>query len=93
MYTSGTRSDRADEGDGEHFYVQKVGEKERTELEVESLDTVVDELEEFAENVRAGSRPETGGPEALEVVAVFEGLVESAATGTVVDLDEVRARE
>ena len=89
----GTETAAWNEGDGEHFYVQKVGEKERTELEVETLDTVVDELAEFAENVRAGSRPETGGPEALEVVAVFEGLVESAATGTVVDLDEVRARE
>lgn len=89
----GTEAAAWNEQDGERFYVQKVGEKERTELEVETLDTVVDELEEFADNVRTGSRPETGGPEALEVVAVFEGLVESAETGTVVDLDEVRARE
>ena len=57
------------------------------------VDTVRDELEEFVGNVRNGTTPETGGPEALEAVAVLEGIVESAATGTVVDLDEVRARE
>ena len=89
----GTEAAAWNEGDGEHFYVQKVGEKERSELDIETLDTVVDELEEFAENVRTGSRPETGGSEALEVVAVFEGLVESVQTGAVVDLAEVRARE
>jgi predicted dehydrogenase len=89
----GTEAAAWNEVDGEHLYVQRVGEKERTELPVDTLDTVVDELEEFAANIRSGSTPETGGPEALEVVAVFEGLVESATTGRVVDLDEVRARE
>lgn len=34
-----------------------------------------------------------GGPEALEAVVVVEGIVESAASGTVVDRDEVRARK
>lgn len=89
----GTEAAAWNELDGEQFWVQKVGEKDRTRLEIETLDTVRDELEEFAANVRNGTRPETGGPEALEVVAVLEGLVESAATGTVVDLDQVRSRE
>lgn len=88
----GTDAAAWNELDGEKFYVQNVGEKDRTEQEVETLDTVRDELEEFASNVRNGRQPETGGPEALEAVAVMEGIVESAATGTVVDLDEVRAR-
>jgi predicted dehydrogenase len=88
----GTEAAAWNELDGERFYYQQVGEKERVEQPVETLDTVMDELQEFAENVRNGTPPETGGPEALEVVAVLEGIVESATTGRVVDLDEVRAR-
>lgn len=89
----GTQAAARNENDGAHFFVQKVGEKEWEEQPIEMLDTVRDELEEFAHNVRTGSRPETGAPEALEATAVLEGIVESATTGKVVDLDEVRARE
>ena len=81
------------EMDGERFYVQRTGEPERSAQPVDTLDTVEDELAEFAANIRTGARPETGGLEALEAVAVLEAIVESAATGKVVDLDEVRARE
>lgn len=89
----GTEAAAWNESDGERFYFQPVGDMERSEQPVETLDTVRDELEEFVANVRNGTKPETGGPEALEAVAVLEGIVESAANGTVVDLDEVRARE
>jgi len=89
----GTEAAAWNESDGERFYFQPVGEIERSEQPVETLDTVRDELEEFVGNVRNGATPETGGPEALEAVVVLEGVVESAAAGTVVDLDEVRARE
>jgi len=89
----GTEAAAWNELDGERFYFQPVGEVERSEQPVETLDTVKDELEEFVGNVRNGTAPETGGPEALEAVVVLEGIVDSAATGTVVDLDEVRARE
>lgn len=88
----GTEAAAWNENDGDKFYVQKVGEKERIEQPVETLDTVRDELEEFARNIETGASPETGGPESLEAVAILEGIVESAQTGTVVDLDEVRAR-
>jgi predicted dehydrogenase len=88
----GTEAAAWNENDGERFFVQRTGEKDRIEEPVETLDTVRDQLEEFANNVRTGSRPETGGPEALESVAILEAIVESATTGRVVDLDEVRAR-
>jgi predicted dehydrogenase len=88
----GTEAAAWNELDGEKFYVQHVGDNDRTEQPVDVLDTVRDELAEFEKNVREGSRPETGGPEALEVVAVLEGLVESAQSGQVVDLNEVRSR-
>jgi predicted dehydrogenase len=89
----GTEAAGWNEMDGERFYLQRVGERERTEQPVEVLDTVKDELEEFAVNIRTGSEPETGGTEGMEAVVVLEGIVESAATGRVVDLDEVRSRE
>jgi predicted dehydrogenase len=89
----GTEAAAWNEVDGERFYFQAVGEKERSEQPVDTIDTVAEELAEFAECVRTGGRPEVGGPEALEVVAVLEGVVEAAKTGRVIDLDEVRARE
>lgn len=89
----GTEGAAWNENDGARFFTQEVGSKDRAEQEIDTLDTVRDELEEFVRNVRTGSRPETGGPEALEATTVLEGIVESATTGQVVDLDEVRARE
>jgi predicted dehydrogenase len=89
----GTEGAAWNENDGERFYIQDVGPNDRVEQEVETLDTVEDELAEFARNVRDGSRPETGGHEGLEATAILEGIVESATTGKVVELDEVRARE
>ena len=89
----GTEAAAANELDGARFLFQSAGEKDRTEQDIEILDTVQDQLKEFVRNVRTGSAPETGGHEATEAVAILEGIVESAATGKIVDLDEVRARE
>ncbi|MPZ88461.1 MAG: hypothetical protein GEU81_10375 [Nitriliruptorales bacterium] len=88
----GTEAAAWNDGDGSRFYVQKAGETERKEVPVDVLDTVRDELEEFARCIRDGERPETGGAEGLEAVAVFEALVESAASRRVVELDEIRSR-
>jgi predicted dehydrogenase len=88
----GTKAAAMNEWDGAQFSVQQAGDKHLTQHEIEVLDTVKDELEEFATNVRSGAAPETGGAEATEAVAILEAVVESAARGTVVDLDEVRAR-
>lgn len=89
----GTEGAAYNDKDGERFLTQEVGSKDWDEHEVETLDTVRDELAELASNVRDGTKPETGGPEALEATVVLEGIVESATTGKVVDLDEVRTRE
>jgi predicted dehydrogenase len=88
----GTKAAAWNDLDGERFYRQDVGEKDRREESVQTLDTVRDELAEFATCVRTGKAPEVGGPEALEVVAVLEGIIESSRDGGVVDLDQVRAR-
>jgi predicted dehydrogenase len=89
----GTERAAWNENDGERFYVQEVGSKDRVEQKIETLDTVEDELAEFARNIRDGSQPETGGHEGLEATAILEGILESATAGRIVDLDEVRARE
>ena len=89
----GTEGAAYNDKDGERFLTQEIGSKDWDEHEIDTLDTVLDELEELASNVRNGTEPETGGPEALEATVVLEGIVESATTGRVVDLDEVRDRE
>ena len=88
----GTEMAAWSEGDGTRSYVQRSGDSDRTEQPVETLDTIRDELEEFARCIRNGERPEVGGEEALEVIVVLEGMLESVRDARVVDLDEIRAR-
>jgi predicted dehydrogenase len=88
----GTKAAAWNDLDGERFYRQDVGEKQRREEPIDTLDTVCDELAEFATCIRTGATPEVDGAAALEVVAVLEGIVESARDGGVIDLDAVRAR-
>ncbi|HUF16006.1 MAG TPA: Gfo/Idh/MocA family oxidoreductase [Acidimicrobiia bacterium] len=89
----GTEGAACNDKDGERFLTQEVGSKDWVEHEIETLDTVQDQLEEFVSNIRKGEAPETGGAEALEATVILEGIVHSATRGTVVDLDEIRARE
>jgi len=89
----GTGGAACNDNDGERLLTQEIGSKQWVEQEVETLDTVQDELEEFARNVRTGDSPETDGAVGLEATVILEGIVESSQRGTVVDLDEIRARE
>lgn len=86
----GTEANVWNEEDGAKLYLQRRGEPVRSPQEVESLDTIADELSEFARCIRDGAEPETGGPEGLEVAAVFEAIVTSAASGRAVELSELR---
>ena len=86
----GTEGNAWNEEDGAKLYVQRAGEVARSPLELEDVDTVADELAEFARCIRDGTKPETGAPEALEVAAVLEALMESAASGRAVELADVR---
>jgi predicted dehydrogenase len=70
--------------------VQVRGEPSRSEQPVETLDTITDEIAEFARCITDGSEPETGGPAGLEVAAVLEGIVRSASSGCAVELDDLR---
>ena len=86
----GTEASAWNEQDGEMLFVQRRGERARTPVDTQVLDTISDELREFARCIRTGSRPETGAPEAIEVVAVLQAVVTSVATGATVKLADVR---
>jgi predicted dehydrogenase len=78
------------EEDGAQLFTQARTEPARTQREVETLDTVADELAEFARVVRAGAEPETGIAEAIEVAAVLEAIGQSLESGAAVRVDDVR---
>lgn len=86
----GTSASVWNDEDGQHLYVQGRDEPARREVAVEPVDTIVEEIESFARCVTDGERPETGGPEGLEVVAVLEAIVASATSGQPVNVRDFR---
>ena len=86
----GTQGAAWSEQDGTKLYLQKLGEETRTELPVEAGDPFAEEITEFAHCIRGGGRPETGGPEALEVVAVIEAVLASIKSGRAEEVSHFR---
>ena len=78
------------EQDATRLFIQKRADSTRIEQAVETLDTVADEIGEFALCIQEGGAPETGGPEGVEVAAVMEAIVRSAETGCAVELSDLR---
>ena len=78
------------EADGKRLLVQRRGEMERVEVELEPVDPVVDQLEEFAASIRGRTTPEVDGRAGLEIVAILEAAVESSRTRRAVDVAEHR---
>ena len=85
----GTGAAAWNELDGRRLIVQAIDKNEPAEVEVEVLDTVADQLNEFATCITTGSAPETGGLEGLRVVAVMEAAIVAAAHGGTVEVAEV----
>jgi predicted dehydrogenase len=86
----GTEAAVWNEEDGTRLFVQPRSEPARSEHPVETIDTIEDELAEFARCIRDGSEPETGVEEALEVAAVLDAMQRSIDTGCAVDMTDVR---
>jgi predicted dehydrogenase len=78
------------EEDGARLFVQPRSDAVRTEQPVETIDTIEDELAEFARCIRDGGRPETGVAEALEVAAVIESIGRSVETGCAIEVSDLR---
>ena len=73
-------------GDGATLEIQRRGSENVETVAADTLDTVADELGEFAAAIRGEAVPETGGPEGKAVVAVFAAVVESSAQGRIVEV-------
>lgn len=58
-------------------------------IEVEEIDTVLDEIQEFADCIRILRKPETAGEEGLAALAVVEAAILSSRLGRAVSIDEV----
>jgi predicted dehydrogenase len=79
----GTKGAAINDDDGTRFYFQTPQEQLRSEQPVEIIDTIADELSEFVLAIRGETKPETGGAEGLEVVAVLEAAMASSESGCV----------
>jgi predicted dehydrogenase len=77
--------------DGKRLHLQETGSMERTEIPLDPVDPVADQLAEFAACIRGEATPEVGGREGLEIVSILQAAVESAATGRRVDIADHRA--
>ncbi|MGH9213302.1 MAG: Gfo/Idh/MocA family protein [Acidimicrobiales bacterium] len=82
----GTGGAAANVQDGARLMVQRAGESTLREVDVASTDPVVEQLAEFAAAIRGDGKVETGGHEALAVVAVMEAAIASARTGVAVTI-------
>lgn len=78
------------EEDGKRLFTQSRSEATRTEREVETIDTMVDEIAEFAGCIRGDDVPETGIAEAIEVAAVLEAIGRSLESGCSAELADLR---
>lgn len=52
-------------------------------------DPILEEVEEFADCIRTGAKPETDGPSALAALVLIRAAIESARTGQQVLLDDI----
>jgi predicted dehydrogenase len=82
----GTDAQAFSEADGSRLFLQKKGEPERSPFSVRPGDWIVEELAEFARCVREGGRPEVGGEEGTDNVAVLEAIIESVKTGRIISV-------
>lgn len=77
----GTGGAAVADGDGTRLVVQRAGEPAGREVEVAAGDPLAEQMAEFAGAVRGEVLVETGGREALAVVAVMEAAIASARSG------------
>lgn len=89
----GTRASVFSEVDGTRVFLQKVGSMEKVPLELPQVDTLFEEVDEFARSIRKGTRPEVSGEEGTAAVAVMEAIIASAREGKTVEVERFLAPE
>ncbi|MGI9647929.1 MAG: Gfo/Idh/MocA family protein [Acidimicrobiia bacterium] len=90
VQVTGTGGRAFNEEDGARFYWQGGQDPSPAEQPVDVLDTVADELAEFVASIRGEAKPETGGAEGVEVVAVLQAAVASCQSGTAESVADFR---
>ena len=78
------------EEDGARLFLQPRTSSTRQEQAIDTIDTIADELTEFAAAIQGDVLPETGVEEGIEVAAVLEAIGRSVATGGAIELSSVR---
>jgi predicted dehydrogenase/quercetin dioxygenase-like cupin family protein len=76
----GTAAQAFADGEASKLFLQKQGESEPSPVPVEPVDWIAEELAEFGRCIREGGRPEVGGEEGTDNVAVLEAIIESNRT-------------
>ena len=71
----------------------KQGETQQTPVAVDAVDTLAEELIEWADAARGGTAPEVGGENATESLAVVKAGIKSVAEGRHVEVAEILASE
>jgi predicted dehydrogenase len=85
----GTLATAVNDENGARFYMQGPQESSLQSQVVDTIDTVADEIAEFIRSIRGEARPETGGVEALRVIAVLEAAMTSKRSGRAETIREV----
>lgn len=88
LMVMGTSATMWNEDDGRRLFLQSLTDDGRHEVPVETIDTLQDELDEFANCIEGAKEPETGAGAALSAVAVLEAVVSSARTGKAIDVEQ-----
>ncbi|MBU0952370.1 MAG: Gfo/Idh/MocA family oxidoreductase [Elusimicrobia bacterium] len=76
----GTKGVLSSEKSGEKLYLQKTGSVEKKEIPIIKVDTLLKELEEFADCIRRKKKPEVDGNEGLANLMVVRAAIESNKT-------------
>jgi len=71
------------------LYLKRKGEDQRTKVDLESGEILVEEVKEFADCIRSGKTPEVSGPEGMRALAVILAATRSAKSGQPVKVAEV----
>lgn len=82
----GTEAAAFNIADGRRLELQMRGETTRTDIPLEPVDPVRDQLDEFARAIRGGPAPEVDGRAGLEIVSILAAAVESSLTGRLVEI-------
>jgi predicted dehydrogenase len=63
------------------------GKNQPQEIPLPIGDPILEQIDEFADCILTGKKPETDGPSSLKALALIRAAIESAKTGKTVDVE------